>query len=142
MNQLNQVLLILHFLGLALGFSVSFSTMVMGGLIRKASPADKAVLGRFPPVMSHVGSAGLVLLWVTGLILTFTKWGGFGSLPGTFHAKLTAVVLLTIAVGMSHRFQKQLRLGDQSAAARLDTTGKVITLLAIAAVVLAVMTFD
>ena len=66
MTAVNHLLLILHFLGLALGFSVSFSNMVMGGLISKAVPAEKAVLGKFPPAMSRVGRFGLALLWVTG----------------------------------------------------------------------------
>jgi len=67
MDILNTILLILHFLGLAMGLSVSFSMMVMGGLIKKAAPSEKAVLGRFPPMMSRVGHIGLALLWISGL---------------------------------------------------------------------------
>ena len=80
---LNQALLILHFLGLAMGLSVSFANIVMGGLIARAAPAEKAVLGRFPPVMSRIGRAGLTLLWVSGVILLYTKWGASGRCRGS-----------------------------------------------------------
>lgn len=141
MEGLNQLLLILHFIGLALGLSVSFSNIVMSGLIAKAAPTEKAILGRFPPVMSHVGSAGLVLLWVTGGTLLFTKWNGF-TMPWQLHVKLTAVVLLTLTVGYIHRLQKLARNGDPSAPAKIQTFGKMATLFALVAVIFAVLTFE
>jgi len=139
---LNQLLLILHFFGLVMGFAVSLSSMVMMGLINKASLPEKAVLARFPPVMSRVGDVGLVLLWVTGLTLVFTKWGGFAVLPWQFHVKLTAVVLLTLVIGYVHMLQGRARRGDASAAAQMPTVGKIALLLAVTAVVFAVLTFD
>jgi len=142
MPGLNQVLLILHFIGLALGFSVSFSTIVMAGLIAKAAPSEKAILGRFPPVMTHVGSAGLVLLWATGLTMVFTKWNGFAGMPWQFHAKPTAVVLPTLTVGFIHRLQKQARLGNASALTKLPAFGKAATLFALTALIFAVLAFE
>lgn len=139
---MNKVLLILHFIGLALGFSVSVSNIVMSGLIAKAPPNEKPVLARFLPVMSHVGSVGLLLLWVTGLTMLFTKWNGFGGMPWQFHVKITAVVLLTLTVGFIHRLQKQARLGDPSAPAKLPTFGKFATLFALTALIFAVLTFE
>ena len=142
MQGLNQLLLILHFIGLALGLSVSVSNIVMAGLIAKAAPGEKAILGRFPPVMSHVGSGGLVLLWATGLTMVFTKWNGIGSMPWQFHVKLTAVVLLTLTVGYIHRLQNLARNGDTTAPAKLQNFGKMATLFALIAVVFAVLTFE
>ncbi len=55
MIRFHQVLLISHFVGLAMGLSVSFSNLVMSRLIARAPVAEKAVLGRFPPVMSRIG---------------------------------------------------------------------------------------
>src|SRR4051794_37482602 len=87
---LNEGLLILHFIGLALGFSVSFANIVMAGIIAKATPPEKAVLGRFPPLMSRVGTIGLTLLWATGVTMVYTKWGGFAALPWQFDVKIAA----------------------------------------------------
>jgi hypothetical protein len=142
MNGFDQVLLVLHFLGLAMGLSASLTGLVAGRIIQSAAPSERAAVARVPTAMSHVGGAGLVLLWVSGLALVFSRWGGFGSLPGTFHAKLTAVVVLTGLVGYVHALQKRARLGDATAPVRLALVGKVNLVVAVAAIVLAVLTFD
>lgn len=142
MSDLNQVLLTLHFLGLAMGFSASIANLVMGGLIAMAAPTERAVLSRFPPAMSRVGRIGLTVLWVTGLTLVFTKWAGFGTLPWQFHLKVTVVVLLTITVGYAYRQERLIRQGDLAAARRIPIAGRIAMSLAVAAVVLAVVTFN
>jgi hypothetical protein len=141
MPNLYEVLLILHFLGLALGFSSSFGNAVMSVVITRAEPADKPVLGRVPPLMSRLGSVGLTLLWLTGLALVYTKWGGFATLPWPFFAKLSAVVLLTVAVVYAHRLQGLIRKGDAGAMARIQTVGKLAMTFALVALVFAVLAF-
>ena len=142
MPDLNQLLLILHFLGLGLGLSASVVHMALSGLMAGADPAEARGLARLRPAMAQVGGGGLVLLWATGLMLVFLKWGGFGSLPWQFHAKLTAVVLLTGAVGASHALQAKARRGDAAAAARLPIVGHATLTFSVLAVVFAVLTFD
>jgi hypothetical protein len=45
-------------------------------------PAEQAGAVRsLGPMLAQVAGAGLVLLWVTGLILVWSKWSGLGSLP-------------------------------------------------------------
>ena len=82
--------MVLHFLGLALGLSTGFANMVMAGLIAKAAPQDKAVLGRFPPAMAKVGAIGLALLWISGISIVMTRYGSFAILPRPFIVKLIA----------------------------------------------------
>jgi len=145
MDILNRVLLVLHFFGLAMGLSVSFSGMVMGGLIDKAAPAERAVLGRFMPLMTRVGHIGLTLLWVSGLGLLFFKWGGtenFGNLPWQFHAKLTLVVVLTALIGYMGVLQRRAGKGDTAAMAQIRAVGSVAFVTVIAIVSLAVVAFD
>ena len=142
MNLLNQVLLVLHFLGLAMGLSVSIANGVMSGVIRAATPPERGVLARFPPLMSRVGKTGLVLLWISGAVLVETRWGGFATLPWQFHVKLTAVVLLTAVVAYIHFQERAMRRGDASAAPRIEVAGKIAATFALVAVVFAVLTFD
>jgi uncharacterized membrane protein len=92
--------------------------------------------------MSHVGSLGLLLLWVTGGTMLFTRWNGFASMPWQFHVKITAVILLTLTVGYIHRLQKLARNGDTAAPAKIQTFGKMATLFALTAVIFAVLAFD
>ena len=84
MASFNQLLLVLHFIGLGMGLSVSFGNIVVLGLIGSAGPSEKPVLARFPPAISKVGQIGLALLWITGATMAYTKWNGIGSMPWTF----------------------------------------------------------
>jgi hypothetical protein len=142
MNSFNQALLVLHFIGLGMGLSVSFGNIVALGLITSAAPPDKRVLARFPPAISKVGQAGLALLWITGATMAYTKWSGIGSMPWTFHVKLTAVVLLTLVVVYITRLEARIHRGDAAAAAQIQTIGKVASLCALTAIIFAVLTFD
>jgi hypothetical protein len=141
-GHVNEVLLILHFIGLALGFSVSFANIVMSGIIAKATPPEKAVLGRFPPLMSRVGTIGLTLLWITGVTMVYTKWGGFAALPWQFGVKIAAVAVLTATVTYILRTERLVRTGDASGLARIEAAGKVATISALIAVIFAVLTFN
>jgi hypothetical protein len=142
MTAFNQTLLILHFLGLAMGFSVSIGNIVVLNLIGKAAPTERAILARFPPAISQVGRVGLAVLWVTGLTMAYTKWNGVGSLPWTFHVKLAAVALLTVLVAYITSLERRIQRGDAAAARQIQTVGKCTTLCALTAVVFAVLTFD
>lgn len=139
---LNQVLLVVHFLGLAFGFSVPIANAVVGALIASAAPAERSVLARLPPRMGAIGKIGLTLLWISGGVLVETRWGGFGTLPWQFHVKLTAVVLLTITVIYIHLQERRVRHGDTGASARIQTAGKIGAVFALTALVFAVLTFD
>jgi uncharacterized membrane protein len=138
---LDQFLMVVHFVGLALGFSVGFANVVMAGLIAKAAPNEKAVLARFPPAMGRVGVIGLAMLWTSGLAIVYTRFGTFAILPRPFLVKLTAVVLLTIIVIYIQLLQRRVDQGDASLTARIQTLGRITGPLALIAVIFAVITF-
>lgn len=142
LNTIDRFLLVLHFLGLAMGFSVSFSNMIMARLIAAAPPPEKAVLARFPPAIFRVGEVGLAILWLSGLGLVFSKWGGFHPLPWHFHVKLGAVTVVTLAQGYVHYLMKRVQKGEAALQARIPVVGSVAGLSALVAVVFAVVTFD
>jgi hypothetical protein len=139
---LNKILLMLHFLGLAMGLAVPLANMVMGSLIAKAAGPEKAILGRFPLAMGKVGKIGLSLLWVTGVTMVFTRWAGFAMMPPLFNFKLAAVVLLSITVGYVISLEPRARKGDMAAIARMEKCGKVAFGFALLAVIFAVLTFN
>jgi hypothetical protein len=142
MDTLNRTLLILHFLGLGMGLSVTFGHIAIQGLIARAAPNEKAVLGRFAPAIGRVGNIGLAVLWLTGLTMAYSKWNGIGSMPWTFHVKLTAVVLLTVVALIATGLEKRVQRGDTAALSRLQTIGPLASVFALVAVIFAVMTFD
>jgi hypothetical protein len=138
----NKILLMFHFVGLAMGLAVPFANIAMAAVMSKAAPPERAILGRFPLAVSKVGKIGLTLLWVTGVTMVFTRWAGFSAMLWTFYVKLTAVVLLTIVVGYASMLEMRVKKGDQAAVLRIQKAGKVAFALALVAIVFAVLTFN
>lgn len=129
-------------LGLAMGFAAPLSNMTLGMLSKTATPEEMRAFTKFPPRIARVSHMGLALLIITGIWMVFAKYGGFAALPWTFHVKLTAVVVLVVAVGMiDMNMKKAFVHGDGSAMARIQTLGKVAFAAALAALVFAVVTF-
>jgi hypothetical protein len=139
---LNEVLLMFHFVGLVLGLSVPVANIALRLVMAKSAPPERAILARFPPVMSRFGKVGLTLLWLTGPILLKAKWGGFALMPWQFHAKLTAVVLLTLTVIVIHRLEGRVRAGDLTAIPKIENAGKAAMLFGLLALIFAVLTFN
>ena len=137
----DQFLVIIHFLGLAMGLSTGFANMVMAGLIAKAAPNEKGVLARFPPAMARIGAIGLTLLWASGIAIVQTRFGSFAILPRTFVIKIAAVAVLTLGVIYIHILMPKAQKGDMAAAARIQMIGKMTGPLALIAIIFAVITF-
>lgn len=138
---LDHFLVVVHFIGLALGFSSGFGNMVVAGLIAKAPPPDKAVLARVPPALGRLGVVGLVLLWASGIAIVMIRYGGFAVLPRPFIYKLAAVVALTLTVTYITVLQPRAQRGDAAAMARIQTLGRLSGPFALLAVIFAVITF-
>lgn len=141
MQWLNDILLMLHFLGLAMGLAGGFGNLVMSRLMAQAKPSDAMVLARFPPAIVRVSDTGLVLLWVTGIILIFSKYSGPGAMPGVFWIKIVAVVALTGLVGFMHSLMARAKKGDAAARRLMPKVGLFAMLSALLAIVFAVLAF-
>lgn len=139
---LDQFLVVIHMLGLAMGLATGFSNMVLAGLIARATPDERAVLNRFPPAMGRVGAVGLAMLWISGISIVMLRYGGFAILPRTFIIKIVSVVLLTLVVAFIHYLMPRAQRGDAAAAATIQTLGKITGPLALIAVIFAVITFS
>ena len=121
---MNEILLILHFFGLGAGFAASIGNFTVMQLIQ-SSPGDRPVLSKVPPVLARVGQVGLGLLWITGIIMVWSVWGGPGNLGWAFWVKLLCVVILTgIAIYLDMTIRR-VRAGDMAAAAQLPLFGRI-----------------
>jgi hypothetical protein len=105
-------------------------------------PADEAKVVRgVGPLLANVAAAGLLLLWVTGLIMVWSKWDGFGSLPSLFWAKAVFILTLTLVTGLIHMTYGQIRKGNVAIAARLPKLGPMAGVSSLLAVLFAVLAF-
>ncbi len=139
---MNEALLFLHFVGLMLGAGGGFASAV---IMRRALvlPADdaRAVRG-LGPILANVSLIGLVFMWVSDLILVWSKWGGIASLPDMFWVKAIFILSLTAVVGLIHMTYAEIRKGNVALAARLPKLGPMAGISALLAVLFAVLTFS
>ncbi len=139
---MNEALLFLHLVGLMLGAAGGFASAV---IMRRALvlPADEAKVVRgLGPILANVSGIGLALLWSTGLILVWSKWDGFGSLPQMFWVKAIFILSLTVMTGLIHMTYAEIRKGNPAAAAKLPRFGPMAGISALLAVLFAVLAFN
>ena len=139
---MNAALLFLHLVGLMLGAAGGFAS---AGIMRRALvlPAEEAKVVRgLGPILANVSGIGLALLWATGLILVWSKWDGFASLPQMFWVKAIFIASLTVMTGLIHMTYAEIRKGNPAAAARLPKFGPMAGVSALLAVLFAVLAFN
>jgi hypothetical protein len=139
---MNAALLFLHFVGLMLGAAGGFASAI---IMRRALvlPADEAKVVRgLGPILSKVSATGVAVLWVTGLIMVWSKWDGFVSLPQMFWVKAIFIVSLTVMTALIQLTYAEIRKGNPAAAARLPKFGPMAGISALLAVLFAVLAFN
>ena len=141
---MHTTLLILHFLGLALGLGSGFAQFTLSRAAAALPPAERSQFALRAAALGKNGSFGLLLLILSGIGLLTVRgvsatmaWGG-----GAFHAKLTLVVVMIGVFGyMQVLGRRARREGGGPALARLPTVSRVMLLLGIGLVICAVIAF-
>jgi hypothetical protein len=139
---MNEVLLFIHFLGLMLGAAGGFASSIIMRRAVALPPDQGQILRALGPTLAHVSGAGLVLLWVTGIIMVWSKWDGLASLPDMFWVKFAFVVLLTLFSGFIDVTYAQIKRGNVAAASRLPKLGPLAGISSLLAVLFAVIAFQ
>jgi len=134
-------MLIIHFLGLAMGLGSSFAFMFLGiaGSKMEKEEGKKFALNTF--AMSKMGHIGLTMLIISGLYLMTPFWGSLASLSMLI-AKLILVLILTITVILLSIYSNRAKKGETEAnLKKVAALGKVSLFAAILIVLLAVLIF-
>lgn len=139
------VLLMLHFVGLALGVGASFASLTLRRASATLPAAERATFTLRALSVSKNGSYGLLLLVLSGLGMFFMRGPGAIMAAGgpAFHAKLTLVVILCGVVGYSQALGKRAReAGGGPALSKLPAVSTAILILGVAIVIAAVIAFQ
>lgn len=138
---MHEVMLILHFVGLAMGLGSGIGFLFLGLAAGKLSPEKRSayLLDAFP--IARMGQYGLLILVISGGYLMTPYWGVLGSLPMLI-AKLILVLVLGAVIGVNSSLARKARKGNAEAIIpRMSMLGRVALLTALAIVVLAVLVF-
>lgn len=139
------VLLMIHFVGLALGVGASFAQLTLRKASAELEPAERVKFILRAQSLSKNGSVGLLLSLLTGLAMFFMRGPGAVMAAGgpAFHAKLTLVVILCGLFGYAQVLGKRAReAGGGPALRKLPTVSTAILLVGVAIVISAVLAFQ
>jgi hypothetical protein len=137
---MNDILFMLHLFGFGAAFAAAVGNFTILRLTM-ASPADAPVLGKVPPRLARVGQIGLGVLWVTGPIMIWSKYNGFGDLNWAFWVKLACVIAITVVAVMLGMMVRRVQAGDAAARAQLPLYGRISGALLGLIVIFAVLAF-
>ncbi len=138
---MRDVMLIIHFIGLAMGLgsSLAFMFLRIASSRMEENEARKFTLNTF--ALSKMGHIGLALLVISGLYLITPYWQILTSLP-LLIAKLTLVVILGMLIGIiSSTAKKAIKGSTDTHLKKIETFGKLAVITTLIIVVLAVYIF-
>jgi len=140
---MNDTLFVLHLLGFGAAVASSVGNLIILRMVAE-SPADRPVLAKVPPRLARVGQSGLGLLWLTGLIMLWTMFGGPQNVPSTvwFSSKIVFVIVVTVVVVMADITLKRIRAGNLALVRQLPIYGIVMAVLLLLVVICAVLAFN
>ena len=136
------LLLWLHLLALAIGIGGGLAMSQVGPRLITAAPDQRETWWPLATVFSRVASLGLVLLLITGPLLLWLKFGGYGGLNDWFKVKMALVAVAVVTIGLSHWGLARLKRGDEGGRRLMEVSGPLTMLTVVVLVLAAVFTFN
>jgi uncharacterized membrane protein len=138
---MHDIMLIIHFIGLAMAVGTGFANLSLGAVASKLEPAERGSFMSKIMVLGRIGRIGLGLLLLSGFYLATPYWKVLGEMP-LFIAKLSLVALLLILVStVLIIMAKSKREGNPALMAKIRPLGILNFLIGITIVILAVLAF-
>ena len=139
---MREAMLVVHFIGLAMGLGTSFGFLFLGIASKKMEEAEgkKFMMNSF--ALSTMGHIGLTLLILSGGYLMTPYWSTLGERP-LLIAKLLLVLLLAALIGIISSTAKKVKKGAPGASMeKVAPLGRITMLISLAIVVMAVLIFQ
>jgi uncharacterized membrane protein len=138
---MREVMLIFHFIGLAMGLGTGFAHAFLGGATAKMS-ADEAIKFRVHSlVLGKMGHIGIALLLFSGLYLVTPYWKILPSYPWLI-VKLVLVMILIVLISLINIAGKKAKQGDaERQLKKMQAMGKMTLITGLAIVIVAVIVF-
>jgi len=134
-------MLILHFVGLAMGLGTGFAHAFLSKPAAKMSLEEATKFRLHSLVLGIMGNIGISFLLISGLYMITPYWGSLSSMP-LLIAKLSLVFVLVALIVLINIFGSKAKKGDaENQFKKMGVLGKMTLLTGLAIVVLAVKVF-
>jgi uncharacterized membrane protein len=138
---MHELMLIIHFIGLAMALGAGFANLFLGRVASKLEPAERGSFISKTMILGRMGQIGLSLLLLSGFYLITPYWKVLGEMP-LLIAKLSLVAILLILVSwIVLLVRKAKKQNNPAILAKIRPLGILNFLIGIAIVVLAVLAF-
>lgn len=138
-----QLLLIVHFIALAMAIGGGYANIIAKRQMPKADPVTYPGFGIAAAGVGKMATLGLVILWITGLWMASIKFGGFTDIPALFWAKIAAVVAASgVSASLNVMIFKAQKSGTPTDSAKVDKHAYALAGLGLIIILLAVLTFS
>jgi hypothetical protein len=137
---MREFMLILHFLGLAMGIGTSFAFMFLGIAGSKLGKEERLKFALNTFSLARMGHIGLTLLILSGGYLMTPYWRVLMSKP-LLMAKLILVLTLVLCIILLNMATGRAKKGDLSGMKKIAGLGRLALLTGLSIVVLAVLVF-
>ena len=138
---MRELMLIIHFLGLAMGLGTSFGYMFLGMAASKMEKEKAREFSINSLALSKMGYIGITLLIITGFYLITPYWSMLTDFPFLI-VKLGLVLVLVVLIILLSTAAKKAKQGDfERQTKKIQILGKLSLLTAVIIVVMAVLTF-
>lgn len=138
-----QVLLVLHFIALAMAMGGGFANIVSRRQMTKAEPVTYPGFALASGAVGKMATLGLLLLWITGIWMAIIRFGSFGATPPMLWVKIAVVTLLTgFSASLNIMVIKAKNAGAPPDEKKLKAHAHSIAMLGVFVVILAVLIFS
>ena len=138
---MRNIMLMVHFLGLAMGVGTGLANLFLGMAAKKMEKAEAQKFALKTLVLGKMGLIGIILLVISGGYLITPFWKNLANLP-TLVAKLAMVLVLIIFLGIiKYNSSKALKGDPEKYMNRLRKVGPVTLLISLVIIILAVLSF-
>lgn len=134
-------MLILHFIGLAMGVGVSFTHAFLGKAISKMDQAEATKFRLHTKALSYMGSIGTLLLLVSGIYLILPYWPTITALPLLILKLILFFILVVLIVLINLGANKNFKSHSDNTIKRVELMGKLAMIIGVVILILAVNIF-
>ena len=134
-------MLMIHFIGLAMGLGTSFAHAFLGKTILKLERSEAKKFRHQISVLSQMGYTGTILLLVSGIYLLIPYWPALTSLPLLILKLVLFLILVVLILLINQGANKNYKNDAEDNLNRIGLMGKFALIISVVIVILAVNVF-
>ena len=139
---MRDVMLMIHFIGLAMGVGTSFAHAFLGKTISKLERSEAKKFRNQIRILSQMGYTGSLLLLVSGIYLILPYWPVITTLPLLILKLVLFVILMILILLINRDAGKNYKNDTDENLNRMELMGKFVLILSVVIVIVAVSIFN